>query len=232
MVSDWSSDVCSSDLVCPVLKEDYSDILSYSYSFFSLSLLGYGTKFKKNYSKWYGLPNKALKNTHQYSIPCNTSIGCYPLSINERITPWKSIFCKGEGIRCSPKAHPQNSQSYTIIHYFSYPREFVAQRSLKNPFEKSCLIPFLFSHGLICRIIGCIGCIKNIHVYIALVVYSIKELTRWERQPKFMSSCLLLLPVQLTANLKINAFNEIDTCRLCNILFCYIHNIAFTTLDL
>ena len=40
-------------LGCPFLNEDYSDILSYlKLSFFPLSLLGYGTKFKKNYSKF------------------------------------------------------------------------------------------------------------------------------------------------------------------------------------
>ena len=103
----------------------------------------------------------------------------------------------------------------------------VAQRSSKNPFEKSYLIPFLFSHDLICRIIGFIGWIKNIHVYIVLVVYSIKELMRWERHPKFISSCPLLLPVQITANLKMNAFNEILTCKLCQVLLCYIYLVFF-----
>ena len=31
-------------------------------------------------------------STHQYSIPYNTNIGYYPLSINGSITPWKSAY--------------------------------------------------------------------------------------------------------------------------------------------
>ena len=56
--------------------------------------------------------------------------------------------------------------------------KFTTEQNYTNYLLLSYLIPFLFSHGLICRNIGCIGCIKNRRMYIVSVVYSIKELTR------------------------------------------------------
>ena len=124
------------------------------------------------------------------------------------------FFCKGEGMRCSPKAHPQNSQSYTnysLLQLFQrvgrtafFEKSFWKELFNSFPFFSW---PYLSYHWLY----RCIGCIKNRRMYIVSVVYSIKDLTRWDRHPKFMSSCLLLLSVQITSNLKMNAFNKIET---------------------